>query len=245
MCLAVPGCKKEEEPDQPKEALSPGVVCVAPMVEDSDSKIMLTELKLDVVAYTGATPARDLESVSPPHLRKEKKRPPPFMVVPGLKNLALYKLVTASSKPIIGELEQLTDGVKTSGGFDFVEGPNWVQVDLGEPASIHAIVVWYFYMTPVIFDDVIVRISNDVNFSQNVITLFNNDHDNSAGMGKGNDTAFISRWWGEIIDARNTDHTGTTARYVRVNTAASVNGMFSRYVEIAVYGKPNPSVHEK
>ena len=119
----------------------------------------------------------------PTHFRKEDKKRPPFMVVPGLENLALYKPVTVSDAPIAGEPEQINDGIKTSGKFDFVEGPGWVQVDLGESAEIHAIVLWHFYKNPAIFDDVIVRVSNDVNFSQDVIMLFNNDHDNSTGMG--------------------------------------------------------------
>ena len=245
VCLCLAGCIKEDS-DQPKEVAHPDVACVAAKADSEDDcesngpncKISLTELKLDIDAVTSATPGYGSDDLSPPHLRKEKKRPP-FMVVPGLENLALFKLVTVSDEPVVGEPEQLTDGIKTSGKFDVVEGPGWVQVDLGELAEIHAIVLWHFYKNPVIFDDVIVRVSNDVNFSRDVITLFNNDHDNSAGMGKGKDTAYISRWWGEIVDARDADLTPTTARYVRVNTGLSVSGMLPGYVEIAVYGNPS------
>ena len=249
------GCSKEDS-DQPKEELQTGVgkvACVAGKACSGgkceanrvDGKISLTELKLDIDAVTTATPGHNLDDISLPHLRKEGKKRPPFMVVPGLENLALYKLVTVSDEPAVGEPEQITDGIITSGKFDFVEGPSWVQVDLGEPAEIHAVVLWHFYKNPVIFNDVIVRVSNDVNFSRDVIMLFNNDHDNSAGMGKGTDTAYISRWWAEIVDARDADLTPTTARYVRVNTGLSVSGKLPGYVEVAVYGKPNPGVGEK
>ncbi len=231
--VAVSGCKGRDDSKQPKEE---------PCPKDG---IELVELDLELDAITSATPPRgSLEDISPPHLRKTKKREP-FMVVQGLENLALFKPVTVSEKPITGEIEQITDGIKTSEGFDFVEGPGWIQVDLEEPASIHAIVVWHFYKSPVIYDDIIVRVSDDANFSQNVRTLFNNDHDNSAGMGTGSDTAYLSVGWGEIVDARDVDLTPVTARFIRVYTGKSTDGLSPRYVEIAVYGKPGPGVHEK
>ena len=221
--LFVSGCKK----DNPKP---------------SKETVALVELDLELDAVTFPTPPRSgtLEDISPPHLRKYNKdeKRKPFMVVEGLENLAMFKPVTLSAEPIVGELEQITDGIKTSDGFDFVEGPAWVQVDLEEPASIHAIVVWHYHKTLVIFNDVIVQIADDAYFSQNVRTLFNNDHDNSAGMGKGSDTAYIPTGLGEIVDARNEDLTLATARYIRVYTGKSTDGLLPRYVEIAVYGKP-------
>ncbi len=160
----------------------------------------MTKLDLGLNAVTHATPRYKPGAVKPPHLRDGKRRPP-LMVIPGLKNLALYKPVTSSAKPTIGELEQINDGIKKSGEFNIVEGPSWVQVDLGAQVSIHAIAVWHFYKTPIIYNDVIVRVSDGADFSRNVRVLFNNDHDNSAGLGKGEDTAFISRWCGEVVDA--------------------------------------------
>ena len=73
-------------------------------------------------------------AVRPPHLRKPKRRYP-LRVVRGLKNMATHKPVTSSTKPAIGELEQVTDGRRTSGRFDIVEGPKWVQVDMGSPCT--------------------------------------------------------------------------------------------------------------
>ena len=194
------------------------------------------ELGIDVHAVTRATPGLG-RGLRPPHLRNEGAKRPPFMVVPGLKNLALYQPVTGSDEPVTGDLDQLTDELKKSGEFDYVEGPAWVQVDLDEPSAIHAVVVWHFYRNPVIYKDVVVQVADDAGFSKNVRTLFNNDHDNSSGLGRGRDPAYISRWWGEIVDARGAGHAGTRAQHVRLYTASGVEGEFARYVEIAIYGK--------
>jgi hypothetical protein len=228
VALSASGCKK----DNPKPSKN--------SPEPSKETVALVELDLELDAITAATSRDPIEDISPPHLRKYDKdwERAPFVVIEDLENLALYKPVTVSDEPAIGEVEQINDGIKTSGDFDFVEGPAWVQVDLEESASIHAVVIWYFHKSVVIYDDIIVKISDDADFMQNVRTLFNNDHDNSAGMGKGNDTAYISTGWGEIVDARDGDLTPATARYVRVYTGLSTDGLLPRYVEVAVYGKP-------
>jgi len=204
-------------------------------------KIELVELDIGVGvdAVTRATPGNP-KGLKPPHLRPKGKRAV-FKVRPGMENLALYKPVTASEEePIRGDLDQINDGLKKSGEFDYVElapEPGWVQIDLGQPRAIHAVVIWHFYKNATIYNDVIVRVADDAAFSQNVRTLFNNDHDNSAKMGKGDDKAFYTRWWGEIVDARGDNYDGTTARYVRVYTAAGMEDEPPRFVEVAVYGK--------
>ncbi len=210
-----------------------------PVVASNPVELVELDLGLTEDAVTRATPGNP-KGLKPPHLRKEIKRPP-FMIPPGVTNLALYKPVTSSDKePSTGDLDQITDGLKKSGEFDFVElgrGLQWVQVDLGRVSTVHAVVVWHYYKNPVIYNDVIVRLADDAAFSQNVRTLFNNDHDNSAGLGRGKDTAFYARWWGEIADARGAGKKGTPARYVRIYTADGMEGEFPRFVEVVVYGK--------
>jgi Na+-translocating ferredoxin:NAD+ oxidoreductase RnfG subunit len=191
-------------------------------------------------AVTRATPGYPRQWLKPPHLRQEG-RGRTFLVPEGLTNLALGRPVTSSDPaPVIGELSQITDGVKTSNEGDFVElsnGPQWVQIDLGQVRTIHAVAIWFYYKNPIIYNDVIVRVADDGAFRRNVRVLFNNDHDNSSGEGAGKDPAFFARWWGEVVDARGPDGAGTRARCVRVQANGSTGERGNCYVEIGVYGQ--------
>lgn len=192
-------------------------------------------------AVTRATPGYPKNQVKPPHLREEVRRAP-FLAPPGIVNLALDKPVTSSieDEPIIGEYSQITDGVKKSGDFDYVEldpGPQHVQIDLGATHTIFCVVVWHYYKNPIIYKDVIIQASNDPEFETGVVTLFNNDDDESSELGAGKDTAYFARWWGEVADARGPDREGTPCRYIRVYTNGGYNDEETRFVEIAVYGK--------
>ncbi len=203
-------------------------------------KLEPLDLGIGPDAVTRATPIYPPGLPKPRHLREEVVRPA-FMVPPGTRNLALGRPVSSSTvdEPIIGELCQVTDGVKKSEDADYVEldaGLQWVQIDLGMRARVHAITVWHYYKGPVIYDDVIVQVAGDPTFERGVVTLFNNDHDGSAGLGRGTDTAYLARWWGEIVDARGEDREGTPARYVRVYTGGGSGGEAARFVEVAVYG---------
>lgn len=205
------------------------------------ANLVKLELGLSADAVTRATPGIS-QGLEPPHLRKETKiQRPPFMVVPGLENIALYKPVKCSdTEPIIGDIDQINDGLKKSDEFDYVElgpGIQWIQIDLKGICEIHAVVIWHFYKNAVIYNDVIVQVADDDGFKKNKKTLFNNDHDNSSGIGKGSDKAFYSRWWGEIVGARGKNNKGTRARYVRIYTADGMEREHPRFVEIAVYGK--------
>ena len=208
-------------------------------------RLVALDLGLTTDAVTHATPGYPKHMSKPAHLREETKRPP-FMVPPGLENLAMGKPVTCSMEdpPIIGELEQITDGIKKSDEFDFVEldfGPQWVQIDLEKEAEIFAVVIWHFYKQPVIYNDVVAQVSNDPVFESGVTTLFNNDDDDSSGLGTGGDTAYFARWWAEIVDARGDDLNGARARYIRVYTNGGAADEDTRFVEIAVYGKLDDS----
>lgn len=202
------------------------------------------DLAIGPDAVTRATPICPPGLRRPPHLRKEVTRPE-FMVPPGTRNLARGRPVTSSTvdEPIIGELSRVTDGVKRSEDTDYVEldaGLQWVQIDLGMRARVHAIAIWHYYKAPVIYNDVIVQVAGDPGFERGVVTLFNNDHDDSSGLGRGTDTAYLARWWGEVVDARGEDREGTPARHVRVYTGSGMGGEAARFVEVAVYGVEEP-----
>lgn len=165
------------------------------------------------------------------------KKRDPFMAPRGLTNVAAGMTVTASeSTPIIGDLTMITDGDKEGTDGSFVEfGPNvqWVQIDLGEPQEIFAIVVWHFHSQARIYRDFVVRVSNDPDFVRDVRELFNNDHDNSSGLGIGKDKEYIETNEGRLIDAK-----GVKGRYVRLYSNGNTSNVMNHYIEVEVYGRP-------
>lgn len=171
--------------------------------------------------------------------RKEGPRPP-MMVPPGLTNVALGKPVTSSdSAPIIGELSQVTDGNAEAEEGSFVElgpGPQWVQIDLGESYAVYAIVLWHFHRQARIYRDVIVRISDDPTFAKGVHTIYNNDHENSSKLGRGNDKEYFETHEGRLIDAK-----GAAGRYLRLYSRGSNDGEMNHYIEVRAYGRVEPA----
>lgn len=191
------------------------------------------ELKLPAPTLKG-TP-EDLPSG--PNIEPLSDKPrPPFYVPRGVTNVALGKPVTASVQPFTGELSQITDGKKEAFDYDAVEfrrGTQWVQVDLGQPYKIYAIAMWHDHRYLQIFRDVIVQVSNDPEFKEGVITLFNNDTDNSSGLGVGTDREYFETHYGKIVDGK-----GVTARYVRCYTRGSSQSALNCWQEIEVYALP-------
>ncbi len=172
-----------------------------------------------------------------PHLEKPTDKRAPFMAPEGCVNLAKGKTVTSSdSFPVIGELELVTDGDKSGTDGSYVElgpGLQWVQVDLGQPARMYAIVVWFFHQQTRAYHDVIVQVSNDAEFTKDVTTVYNNDHDNSAGKGAGKDMAYMETNLGRLIDSK-----GVAGRYVRIYTRGNTSNEMNHYCEVEVWGLP-------
>jgi len=192
------------------------------------------ELVLPKPAFKG-TPAH-----VPPgtNLEPPRKGPrPPVFAPRGTKNVALKKPVRSSDNdPIVGNLKMVTDGNKEASEGTYVElgpRPQWVQIDLKERYNIYAIVVWHFHSSARVYHDVIVQISDDPDFITGVQTVFNNDHDNSAGLGRGNDKEYWETYEGKLIDAG-----GVTGRYVRLYSNGSTADDQNHYTEVEVYGVP-------
>ncbi len=201
--------------------------------ETKPRKVKL-ELKLPKAQFVG-TP-KNLKTPNLEAPRKTHKREP-FYVPAGVKNVALGKKVTGSDmEPIIGELKMLADADKEGEEGSYVElgpGKQHVQIDLGATYGLYAIVVWHFHNQARVYRDIIVQCSNDPRFSKNVRTVFNNDHDNSAGMGVGKQKEYIETNQGRLIDPK-----GVTGRYLRLYSNGSTAGDMNHYVEIEVYGLP-------
>lgn len=192
------------------------------------------ELKLPKPAFKG-TPTQ-----VPPgtNLEPPRKGPREPLKVPlGTKLLSLGKPVTSSERdPIIGSLKVITDGDKEASEGSYVElGPKrqWVQIDLQSKYAIQAVVVWHYHMSARVYHDVVVQVADDADFITNVRTAFNNDHDNSAGLGVGTDKEYWETFEGKLIGAK-----GVVARYVRLYSNGNTADDQNHYIEVEVYGLP-------
>ena len=159
------------------------------------------------------------------------------MAPKGCENLALNKKVTSSDKaPITGTLDLVTNGDKESTDATFVElhrKTQWVQIDLEKPGRLYAIIVWQAHNTYQVYHDVIVQVAEDADFTQNVQTVYNNDHDNSSGLGVGTDKEYFENHEGRLMNAK-----GLQGRYVRLYGKGSTYSALNRYTEIEVWGIP-------
>jgi NedA-like, galactose-binding domain len=162
---------------------------------------------------------------------------PPFLAPAGTVNLALHKPVTASDTyPLIGETPFVTDGDKGGSEGTYVEfapGPQWVQIDLGAPATLYAIACWHFHAQARAYYGVVVQVSDDPTFKAGVRTLFNNDADDGAGLGAGKDPVYVETAEGRLIDAK-----GVRAQYVRLYSNGNTMSALNHYVEVEVFGRP-------
>ncbi|MBN2206996.1 MAG: discoidin domain-containing protein [Candidatus Aminicenantes bacterium] len=161
----------------------------------------------------------------------------PVYVPAGTVLLSLAKPVTSSDmQPVIGELSFATDGEKSGEDGYFVElGPakQWVQVDLKASHILSAILVWHYHSQARVYRDVVIQVAEDKDFVTGVQTVFNNDHDNSSGLGAGKDKEYI-----ETNDGRFIDPKGAKGRYVRLYSSGNTSNDMNHYVEVEVYGLP-------
>jgi hypothetical protein len=201
--------------------------------QDNDQEKVVLKLKLPKPMFVG-TP----RNIRTPNLEKiTGKRRGPFLVPKGTELLSFNKPVTGSDpEPVIGEMEFVTDGEKSGEEGYFVElgpGVQYVQIDLESSYLLHAILIWHYHSQARVYRDVIVQVSDDADFITGVKTLFNNDHDNSSGLGVGKEKEYIEVNEGRLIDPR-----GVTARYVRFYSRGNTANDMNHYVEAEVYGTP-------
>ena len=172
-----------------------------------------------------------------PNLEKPLGKPrPPFPAPRGTTNVALKKPVSSSDEePIIGEIDMITDGDKEAADGSYVElGPflQHVTIDLEAVHNIYAIVVWHYHKQARVYYDVVVQVADDPDFITNVRTLYNNDIDNSAGLGVGEDKHYTETNEGRLIDAK-----GVKGRCVRLYSQGNTSNDLNHYIEVEVYGK--------
>jgi len=197
-------------------------------------KMVALEIKLPKAMFEG-TP----KNIKPaPTLEKyvDKDRPP-FLAPEGTTNVALGKPVTSSDmEPIIGELKLITDGDKEGTDGSFVElgpGKQWVQIDLQGEFAVYAVLLWHYHGEGRVYHDLVVQMAEDKDFIEGVQTVYNNDYDNSSGLGIGKDLEYIESFRGRLIDTK-----GVKGRYLRCYTKGNTSNDQNHYIEIEVYGKP-------
>jgi hypothetical protein len=201
-------------------------------VQAVDAKVPLkTELPKPML---GPTP-----KPLPPGLRvapKLQNLRPDFMIPPGCTNLVAAKKVTSSDgEPVVGELTLITDGDKSAEEGCYVElaaGKQWIQIDLGKAADLFAMLVWRQHMQDRVYHSVVVQVSDDLAFQQEVKTIFNSDAENVHGFGVGKDLGFIENYQGQLIDMK-----GIKGRYVRLYSNGNTSNNLNHYIEVEVWGR--------
>src|SRR5579859_245749 len=156
---------------------------------------------------------------------------PPMMVPSGLKNVAKDAKLTSSDKNATSDtLAKLIDGDKEASEQSIIylrKGSQWVQMDLGSDQEVFAIVLWHAHNAAKVYHDVIVQASDDPDFINNVQVLYNNDYDNSSGLGVGSDREYFETREGRLINAK-----GVKARYLRFYSKGSTESALNEYTEI-------------
>jgi len=232
-----------EEPEEPAEAVTEAVAETpaavepeAPAAPAADTAgLVPIDIKLPKPMFVG-TP----QDTKVPNLEKPLgKARPPFLAPEGTKNVALGKPIASSDEePIIGEIEMITDGDKEAADGSYVELGPFVQnvtIDLEAVYEIYAIVVWHYHKQARVYFDVVVQVADDADFITNVRTVFNNDIDNSAGLGVGKNMHYTETNEGRLFDVLAQ---GIKTRYVRLYSNGNTSNDLNHYIEVEVYGKP-------
>jgi len=229
----VPACKKSSPESTDESSSKPSADTDTTIAESAQPAEMVPiEIVLPKPMFVG-TP----QDTRVPNLEKPLGKPrPPLLAPAGTTNVALEKPVASSDEePIIGEIEMITDGDKEAADGSYVElGPfvQHVTIDLEAMHEIYAIIIWHYHKQARVYYDVVAQVADDPDFITNVRTLFNNDIDNSAGIGVGEDMHYTETNEGRLIDAKS-----VKARYVRLYSNGNTSNDLNHYIEVAVYGK--------
>jgi hypothetical protein len=174
------------------------------------------------------------------NLEKPRGKARPDVLAPaGTVNLAKDKPVTSSiEEPIMGEFTWIVDGNKEATDGSLVELDPFTQhvtIDLEETCEIYAILVWHYHKQQRVYLDVVAQVASDPDFISDVQTVFNNDDDNSSGLGVGSDMNYVETSEGKLIDIVNK---GVKGQYVRLYSMGNNSNDQNHYLEVEVYGKP-------
>jgi len=200
--------------------------------EDAKNLVPL-DLKLPSPGFKGTPKDIQLSSYVEPLSDKPRA---PMMVPAGLSNLAPGKKLTSSDKNATGDtLAKIIDGDKEASDQSIIflrKGTQWVQIDLGAPKEIFAIVLWHAHNSAKVYHDVVVQASDDPDFVKDVKVVYNNDQDNTSGLGVGTDREYFETHEGRLMNAK-----GIKAQYLRFYSKGSTESSLNEYTELEVYGR--------
>lgn len=155
------------------------------------------------------------------------------------RNLALYKAVTTQYSGT--KLGCTTDGFMESNQYaNLIHGGlDWIQVDLSQSQDINQVKLWHYFTGGLTYHDVIVQVSDSPTFSSGVTTVYNNDTDNSAGLGIGADAEYL-----ETSSGKSIVFPTVNARYIRLWSNGNNVNTLNHYVEVEAYNNPNLSLNK-
>lgn len=147
-------------------------------------------------------------------------------------NVALGKSIVLDPEYEPERYVYATDGDTSSAFYTSANGKTSLTMDLGAEYIIDRVKMWH-YTDGRTYHDVIIQFSNDPDFEKDVITVFNNDHDNTCGQGEGTDEEYA-----ESPDGKEFTFEKITARYFRTWLNGSDANPYGQWQEIEIYGVP-------
>ena len=153
----------------------------------------------------------------------------------GMKNLAFD--ITPTTDGVSGTAAakaRATDGqFDGTAHWDVGTELKYVQLDLGRIQAVDSLRVWHYHGDRRRYHDVIFQLSwNDPSFGGGVTTVFNNDLDDSSGLGAGTDGEYYETETGKIVH-----FAPVHARYVRLYSNGNTRNNNNHYTEVMV-GQP-------
>ncbi len=233
LIVAAIGVYKVSKPDNTVIVAKDDKVNGSEAVHIGTPDLVPIELDLPRAMFVGTPQDTRVENLEKPLGRSR----PPFSAPVGTRNVAEGKPVSSSAQElIIGDIEMITDGDKEAADGSYVEldpSTQHITIDLEAVHDIYAVVVWHYHKQSRVYFDVVVQVADDADFITNVRTIFNNDIDNSAGLGAGKKKHYTETNEGKLIDAK-----GVRGRYVRLYSSGNTSNDLNHYIEVAIYGIP-------
>jgi len=237
LSVALAGCVEKVTRARPAGARGGALAeakakAAAPTPAPVERKLVPLDIRLPRPSFSWHGPIR-----VPPDVETRTGPREPVKVPVGTRNVALGKPVISSARDAtVSEEELVTDGDKEAAKDKYLDlgpGRQWVQIDLGAEHEIHVVLFWHRHDRIAVYSDVVVEVADDPDIITGVKTLFNNDDDNTLGLGVGRDRRYFDTFEGKLVEGR-----GVRARYVRLHSNGSTIDRLNHYAEVEVYGVP-------